>query len=39
MTGQILIVENDPMIVQVSKDLLRFDGHNVILAKDGMEGL
>ena len=39
MTGQILIVENDPMIVQVSRDLLQSDGHTVILAKDGMEGL
>jgi DNA-binding NtrC family response regulator len=39
MTGQIMIVENDPMIVQLSRDLLRFDGHTGISAKDGMEGL
>ena len=39
MTGQILIVENDPMIVQVSRDLLCFDRHTVISAEDGMEGL
>lgn len=39
MNGQILLVENDPMIVQVARDLLRFDGHTVISANDGIEGL
>lgn len=39
MTGQILVVENDPIIVQVAKDLLGYDGHTVISAGDGVEGL
>ncbi|MBM3263573.1 MAG: hypothetical protein FJY97_09155 [candidate division Zixibacteria bacterium] len=26
MIGQILVVENDPIVVQVAKDLLGYDG-------------
>lgn len=39
MVGQLLIVEDDPIIIQVARDLLGFDGHTIITANDGFEGL
>ena len=39
MIGQILLVENDPIITQVTIDLLKFDCHTVISASNGSEGL
>ena len=39
MTGHILVVENDPEIVGIVRDLLERDGHTVITATDSEEGL
>ena len=39
MVGQLLVVEDDPIIIQVARDLLGFDGHTIITAADGIEGL
>lgn len=39
MTGQILVVENDPKYVRSISDLLGYDGHTVTIAHDGPESL
>jgi DNA-binding NtrC family response regulator len=39
MEGRVLIVENDPTVLRLAADFLRYDGHTVVTAGDGEEGL
>jgi signal transduction histidine kinase/DNA-binding response OmpR family regulator len=39
MQGRVLLVENDPTVSRIASDFLRHDGHTVVLAQDGEEGL
>ena len=36
---RILVVEDDPSVAQVVADALRLEGHDVLVALDGAEGL
>ena len=36
---RILVVEDDPSVAQVVADALRLEGHDVLVALDGVEGL
>lgn len=36
---RILVVEDDPSVAQVLADVLRFEGHDVLVALDGVEAL
>ncbi|MBT5875042.1 MAG: response regulator [Candidatus Latescibacteria bacterium] len=39
MEGRVLIVENDPTVLKLATDFLQYDGHDVMTAGDGEEGL
>ena len=39
MEGRVLIVENDPTVLKLATDFLQYDGHAVVTARDGEEGL
>ena len=39
MEGKVLIVENDPTVLKLATDFLQYDGHEVVTASDGEEGL
>jgi DNA-binding response OmpR family regulator len=38
-TGKVLVVDDDPSLATQVRDLLRFDGYQVTIARDGKEGL
>ena len=35
----VLLVEDDPGVVEIARTYLAHDGHNVLVANDGLEGL
>lgn len=39
MTETVLLVDDDPMILQLLKQLFRLDGYEVALASDGLEAV
>ena len=39
MGTTVLLVEDDPGVVEIARTYLAHDGHNVLVANDGLEGL
>ncbi len=39
METTVLLIEDDPGVVEIARTYLAHDGHNVLVANDGMEGL
>ena len=37
--SQILVIDDDPQILQLIEALLDYEGHSVLIARDGREGL